>query len=81
MTKDKFRSLEVLFGAALELLLQRALVHVVDKIVWPVADLDVELLVAMTVGPGLNSWYSSCGSESEEDRRGNERAHREQVNN
>jgi hypothetical protein len=66
--KAKVGRLEVLFRTALELLLQRALIHVVDQVVWPVAHLDVELLVAMVgAGSRLDGWYCSCGSQSKKD--------------
>jgi hypothetical protein len=70
--------LEILLGTALEFLLQGAVVHIFDQIIWPVADLDVEFLGTMAWGTLFDAGNGSCRGESEKNGRGNKRAHNDE---
>lgn len=78
--EDEVGRCERAFRAALELLLQRTLVHVIDQKVWSIADLDVELGMVVLVAMFL--WMMAASTrqngsrgQAEDERRSYERAH------
>lgn len=80
MCEDEVGWCERAFRTALELLLQRTLVHIVDQKVWSIADLDVELrlvvLVAMSLWRMAASMRQNGGrGQAQNERRSYEGAH------
>jgi hypothetical protein len=65
MRDDEVGGAERPFGAGLQLSLQRAIVHVVDEVVWAISNLNIELGVAMAATIFLER---NCSSGSRQQR-------------